>query len=193
MMTKKQCDPRKFENSTEVENKTWGSPNPGNPHSEGTTTQECRGLPCGGTPKVRAKNKKQIMTTMGSLPFAAGRCLKAGKRKESQKKVEREKSPVVPEFIPSRMLDLNVNDRARCSRVAGGLKWQLRSVASPLLAESSGERSRLKWLKIDQNSFNEIDLSHKKSLLKNRNVVQYRFLKSTLIAPHRRTHSPPSA
>ena len=44
------------------------------PRSEGTTTQECRGLPCGGTPKVRAKNKKQIMTTMESLPFAAGRC-----------------------------------------------------------------------------------------------------------------------
>ena len=28
------------------------------PPSEGTTTQECRGLPCGGTPKVRAKNKQ---------------------------------------------------------------------------------------------------------------------------------------
>ena len=46
---------------------------------------------------------------------------------EKLENFEREKSAVAPEFIPSRMLDLNGNDRARCSGVAGGLKWQLRS------------------------------------------------------------------
>ncbi len=47
-------------------------------------------------------------------------------------------------------LDLNVTYRARCSGAAGESKWQLLSVAGPLLVESSGEKSLPKKLKIDK-------------------------------------------